>query len=125
MPNLLKYLNYAFEVAELSTSQRQAVITLIEKKGRDKRYITNWRPISLLNVDAKILSTILASSVKKVISSLITSDQTAYVPGHVIGESIRLTSDLVIEYSNIQDIPGYLLTSKRHLIRLTIVFFAL
>ena len=54
-PNLLKCLNYAFEVGELSTSQRQAVITLIEKKGRDKRYIKNWRLISLLNVDAKIL----------------------------------------------------------------------
>ena len=108
-PNLLKCLNYAFEVGELSTSQRQAVITLIEKKGKDKRYIKNWRPISLLNVDAKILSKILASRVKKVISSLITSDQTAYVPGRVIGESIRLTSDL-IEYSNIQNIPGYLVT---------------
>ena len=82
---------------------------MIEKKGKDKRYIKNWRPISLLNVDAKILSKILASRVKKVISSLITSDQTAYVPGRVIGESIRLTSDL-IEYSNIQNIPGYLVT---------------
>ena len=108
-PNLLKCLNYAFGVGELSTSQRQAVITLIEKKGKDKRYIKNWRPISLLNVDAKILSKILASRVKKVISSLITSDQTAYVPGRVIGESIRLTSDLS-EYSNIQNIPGYLVT---------------
>ena len=82
---------------------------MIEKKGKDKRYIKNWRPISLLNVDAKILSKILASHVKKVISSLITSDQTAYLPGRVIGESIRLTSDL-IEYSNIQNIPGYLVT---------------
>ena len=69
----------------------------------------NCRPISLLNVDAKILSKILASRVKKVISSLITSDQTAYVPGRVIGESIRLTSDL-IEFSNIQDVSGYLVT---------------
>ena len=42
-------------------------------------------------------------------SSLVTSDQTAYAPGHVIGESIRLTSNL-IKYSNIQDIPGYLVT---------------
>ena len=46
---------------------------------------------------------------KKVISSLIASDQTIYVPGRVIGESIRLTSDL-IEYSSIQNIPGYLVT---------------
>ena len=35
---LSKEFYLAFEVGELSTSQRQAVITLIEKKGKDKRY---------------------------------------------------------------------------------------
>ena len=65
--------------------------------------------MSLLNVDPKILSKILASRVKKVVSSLITSDQTAYVPGHVIGESVRFTSDLM-EYPSIQNIPCYLVT---------------
>ena len=39
-------LNYAFEYGELSNSQKQAVITLVEKKGKDKRQIKNWRPIS-------------------------------------------------------------------------------
>ena len=34
----------------LSTSQRQAVIKLLEKKSRDKRLIINWRPISLINL---------------------------------------------------------------------------
>ena len=57
-PKLLTSLNYAFSVGELPTSQRQAVITLIEKSGRDKRLIKNWRPVSLLNVDAKIISQI-------------------------------------------------------------------
>ena len=106
---LLKSLNYAFPVGELPTSQRQAVITLIEKSGRDKQLVKNWRPISLLNVDAKILSKILADRVKKIISSLISSDQTAYVPGRYIGESVRFTSDL-IEFTDIHNIPGYLLT---------------
>ena len=56
--------NHAFSQAELPTSKKQAVIALIEKKGRDKRYIKNWRPISLLNVDAKIISKILATRLK-------------------------------------------------------------
>ena len=60
------------------------MITLIEKKDRDKRYIKNWRPISLLNVDTKILSKILAIRIKKVISYIISHDQTAYVPGRRI-----------------------------------------
>ena len=34
----------------------QAIIKLIEKEDRDKRFIKNWRPISLLNVDSKALS---------------------------------------------------------------------
>ena len=41
---------------ELSISQRQAIIKLIEKKDREKRYIKNWRLISLLNGDTKIIS---------------------------------------------------------------------
>ena len=43
---LVESLNYAFEYGELSNSQKQAVITLVEKKGKDKRQIKNWRPIS-------------------------------------------------------------------------------
>ena len=46
----------AIEKGNLSTSQRQAIIKLIEKKDRDKRFIQNWRPISLLNVDLKVIS---------------------------------------------------------------------
>ena len=69
----------SFDYDMLSTSQRQAVITLVEKKGKDKRYLKNWRPISLINVDAKMLSKSLALKIKKVLSSLIHSDQTTYV----------------------------------------------
>ena len=49
---------------ELSTLQIQAVIKLIENKDKDKRFIKNWRPISLLNVDYKIVSKALASRLK-------------------------------------------------------------
>ena len=48
---------------------------------KKKQEIKDWRPISLLNVDAKDFSKCLANRVKKVISSLMSSDQTAYVPG--------------------------------------------
>ena len=57
--------NYSFREGELSPSQKQAVITLLEKKDKDKELIKNWRPISLLNVDAKIISKVLATRLKR------------------------------------------------------------
>ena len=50
----------SYQNGELKTSQRQAVIKLIEKKDKDKKIIKNWRPISLLNVDTKLISNVLA-----------------------------------------------------------------
>ena len=55
-PLLIQSLNHSFTVGELSTSQKQAVITLIERKGRNKRLVKNWRPISFMNIDTKIAS---------------------------------------------------------------------
>ena len=100
-------INYSWEVGELSTSQKQAVITLIEKKGKDKHHIQNWRPISLLNVDAKLISKVLAMRLKKVIDKVIRPDQTAYIPGRFIGESIRLISD-ILECTEVEQMEGYI-----------------
>ena len=46
-------------------SQRQAIIKLIQKMGRNKRYINIWRPILFLNVDMKISSKILSKNENK------------------------------------------------------------
>ena len=77
------------------TSQRQAVIKLIEKKDEDKRFIKNCRPISLLNVDYKIIPKVFSARLKKVLPLLISSQQTAYVANRCISESGRLISDLL------------------------------
>ena len=94
---------------KLITSQQQAVIKLIEKKDKDKRFIKNWRPISLLNVDYKIISKVFALRVKNVLSDLISSQQTAYIPFRCISESGRLISD-VIEMADLLKLRGYLVT---------------
>ena len=66
---------------DLSNSQKQAVIRLIEKKDKDERYIQNWRPLSLLNTDIKILSKALAQRLKKTLPFLISAKQSVFVDG--------------------------------------------
>ena len=80
-----------------------------KKKDRDKRHIKNWRPISLLNVDTKIISKTLASKLKQVLPTLISSQQTAYVENRNICESGRLISD-ILEVCNKRKIGGYFVT---------------
>ena len=106
-PLFLKTCNCSFEKGELSASQRRAVITLIQKKDRDVTLIRNWRPISLINVDIKIASKALAARMKAVIHSLISYDQTAYVKGRYIDESVHLIDDL-LKYAEDENIDGIL-----------------
>ena len=105
---LVQSLNYAFKYGELSNSQKQAVITLVEKKGKDKRQMKNWRPISLINVDAKIASKILAKRLENVPPEIIHFDQSAFVKGRTIFDAIR-TIDDVIEHTMNRDISGILM----------------
>ena len=93
----------------LCASQRQSIIELFEKPNKDKRYISNWRPILLLNFDLKMVSKSLATRVKKVLSNLISARQTTNVNERFIGESGCLIHDL-IKVCGIKKISGYLLT---------------
>ena len=85
----------AIEIGHLSTSQRHAIIKLIEKKDKDKRFIKKWRPISKLNVDSKLISKVLSEKLKEVLPDLISSQKMAYVKHRCIGESGRLISDIM------------------------------
>ena len=69
------------------TSRREVVIKLIEKKYKDKLFIKNWKHISLLNVDHKIISKVFSARLKKVLPLLILSQQTAYVASRCISKS--------------------------------------
>ena len=99
----------AREKKKLSTPQCQVVIKLIEKKGRDKRFIKNWPPIALLNVDYKIIATALATRLRETLPNLISFQQTAYVKNRFIGEGGRLISD-ILEMSESLNLKGYIVT---------------
>ena len=105
---LLDSLNAGFENGTLSISQRRGVISLIPKDENNLMTLSNWRPVTLLNVDYKILAKVIAMRIEPVLPKLIHPDQTGFIKGRFIGQNIRLLNDLM-EYTDDQKIPGILL----------------
>lgn len=87
----------------LPKSSRKAVIGLIPKKG-DLLSIDNWRPISLLTTDYKIIAKTLSTRISAVLPSLIKNDQSYSVPGRTIYDNLHLHRD-IIHYTNENDLP--------------------
>ncbi len=57
--------------------------------------MTNWRPITLLNVDYKILSSVLSHRLRKVLQETINPNQKGFLSGRFIGENTRLLYDVM------------------------------
>ena len=70
---LVRSLNTAGEVGRLSISQTQSVITSFPKEDKSKYCLKNWRPISLLNVDKKIDSSVIANRITNFLDKVISS----------------------------------------------------
>ena len=76
-------------------SHREGVITMIPKAGKSPDSIKAWRPITLLNIDFKIISSAVSARLQHVIGKLINPCQTAYIKGRYIGENTRLVYDVI------------------------------
>ena len=98
---------HSFKTKKLSDFQRMGILNLLPKKDKDLRYLANWRPVSLLNTDYKVLTKLLAIRLQKVIPSLVNPDQVGYIKNRYIGENIRILSD-ILQYAELENIEAYI-----------------
>ena len=102
---LLDSINAALIKGSMSQTQKEGIINLLRKKDKDSLFLKNWRPLTMLNVDYKILAKTLANRIKTKISTLIHSDQTGFLKNRYIGENInRILS--IMEYCEKNDLEG-------------------
>ena len=80
----------------LSCEQKRGIIRLIPKKDKGQ----NWRPISLLNTDYKIIAHVLANRLQQSLPEVISKDQSGYLKNRNITLNIRTIYDIINDKEN-------------------------
>lgn len=79
---------------ELPATMRTGLVTLLYKKGK-KEDLANWRPITLLSTDYKVLAKVITERLKRVVGTVVQPDQTCGVPGRSSSLNLALVRDII------------------------------
>ena len=106
--HVLNSINESYERGQLSSTMRQCIISSLPKGDKPRQFLSNWRPVSLLNVTYKLASSSIANRLKDVLGCIISNTQSGFLAGRYIGETTRLVYDIMNTLENTKQ-PGLLL----------------
>ena len=92
----------SYEKMSMNPSAMEGILNLIPKKNKDTRLLKNLRPITLLNVDYKIIEKVIANRIKTVLPQIINEDQAGFMSGRRMTVNVRKTMDL-LRYTKIKN----------------------
>ena len=95
IPVLKEVFSVIFEKGSLCKSQKVSYISLLCKNVEQPEFCKNYRPISLLNVDYKILTKVLCARLSPCLENIVHPDQTCSVPGRTIFDNCHLIRDII------------------------------
>ena len=81
-------ITHAQQVGFFTTYQRLGILKLLPKPRKDPRITKNLRPITLLNVDYKLFTKVLADRMKLVLPDIIHTDQNGFIKRRFLGNNI-------------------------------------
>ena len=88
--------NYIIDNKTMSSSQSTGIVTLLHKKGV-RSDLANWRPITLLCSDYKLLAKVISQRVKAVLPKIAEDEQTGGMGDRNIAQNLERIRN-VIEY---------------------------
>ena len=94
-PILMELYTKCIKCGILNRSARHGLITLIPKKGKNPKIIKNLRPLTLLNIEYKILARTMALRMKGIINDIIGDHQTGFLEGRQLQSNLCCTIDIL------------------------------
>ncbi|CAG2188175.1 unnamed protein product [Mytilus edulis] len=107
--DMVEVLNNVYLNGELTETMKTGLISLIYKNKGNRKDMKQWRPISLLCVDYKILTKFLSKNLSKILNKLLDKNQTGAGPEKLISDNL-LSIESILEYMDLNGISGILIS---------------